>query len=205
MASADRTAPPLVPVVVAVQPMVGLPVVQRVRHRVLRFGQAGRVGGRFQDRDVGAGLHDQLAERHVRVAAGELAVGREGVDAHRVAVRVVGGVVVDQVAHIAGEEVLAAPRLGDVLGELAAFGAGWTSESTHRTAMRSAAGTRSCEWVSVIWISSVCRVTSTVRTDAGGGRLCHTARPRCASTISRAVRRDSALGSLLTSPNCQCG
>jgi hypothetical protein len=29
------------------------------------------------------------------------------------------------------------------------------SESTHRTAMRSAAGTRSCVWVSVIVISLV--------------------------------------------------
>src|SRR3984885_1147743 len=35
------------------------------------------------------------------------------------------------------------------------LGAGWTSESTQRTAMRSAAGIRSCEWVNVIWISSV--------------------------------------------------
>src|SRR5262249_54843172 len=35
------------------------------------------------------------------------------------------------------------------------FGTGWTSESRHRTAMRSAAGTRSCMWVSVISNSSV--------------------------------------------------
>src|ERR1700740_575266 len=35
------------------------------------------------------------------------------------------------------------------------LGTGWTSESTHRTAMRSAAGTRSCMWVSVLANSSV--------------------------------------------------
>ena len=119
---ADRPAPPLVPVVVAVQPMVGLPVVQGARHRVLRPGQARRVGGGFQDRDVRAGLHDQLPQRHVGVAAGELAVGGEGVGAHRVSVRVVGSVVVDLVPHAASEEVFAAPRLRDVRGELTTFG-----------------------------------------------------------------------------------
>ena len=53
---------------------------------------------------------------------GKLAVGREGVDAHRVAVRVVGGVVVDLLTHPAVEEVLAAPGLGDVREQLAALG-----------------------------------------------------------------------------------
>ena len=53
---------------------------------------------------------------------GELAVRRERVDAHRVGVRVVGGVVVDLLADVAGEEVLAAPRLGDVLDEFTAPG-----------------------------------------------------------------------------------
>ena len=72
----------------------------------------------FEDRDVGAGLHDQLFERQIGVAAGELAVGGEGVGAHRIGVRVVGGVVVDQLAHLVSEEVLATPRLGDVLGQL---------------------------------------------------------------------------------------
>src|SRR3984957_16419070 len=42
-------------------------------------------------------------------------------------------------------------------------GTGWTSESTHRTAMRSAAGTRSCEWVSVISISSLSLTSSILR------------------------------------------
>src|SRR5271170_3754869 len=42
-------------------------------------------------------------------------------------------------------------------------GTGWTSESTHRTAMRSAAGTRSCEWVSVISISSLSLFLSILR------------------------------------------
>src|ERR1700742_2546661 len=32
--------------------------------------------------DPGTGLHDQLAERHIRVAAGELSFGREVVDTH---------------------------------------------------------------------------------------------------------------------------
>ena len=186
---ADRTAPPLVPVVVAVEPVVGLPVVQRVRHRVLRFGQASRVGGGFQDRDVGARLHDQLAERHVRVAAGELAVRREGVRAHRVAVRVVGGVVVDLLAHTAGEEVLAAPRLGDVLDELAAFG--------HRVDIRVDApdgyalgggnpllhvGQRHLEAPVFPLFSSTVRPSRR-------RCLCRIGWPRCASTASRAVRR----------------
>ncbi len=48
--------------------------------------------------------------------------GGEGVYAHRVAVRVVRGVVVDLLADIAGAEVLAAPRLGDVLDEFPAPG-----------------------------------------------------------------------------------
>ena len=52
--------------------------------------------------------------------AGELAVGGERVGAHRVGVCVVGGVVVDLLAHPAGEEVLAAPRLRDVLDQFAA-------------------------------------------------------------------------------------
>src|ERR1700761_1890411 len=116
---ADRATPPLVPVVVAVEPVVGLPLVERGRHRVLRLGEAGRVGRGLEDADVRAGFHDQLPERHVGVAAGEFAVRREGVGAHRVAVRVVGGVVVDLLADLAGAEVLAAPRLGDVLDEFA--------------------------------------------------------------------------------------
>ena len=81
-----------------------------------------RVGAGFQNADVGTRFHDQLAERHVRVAAGELAVRRECVGAHRVGVRVVGGVVVDLVAHIATQKVLAAPRFGDVRDQLAAPG-----------------------------------------------------------------------------------
>ena len=85
-------------------------------------GSARGVGAGLQDRDVGAGLHDQLPERHVRVAAGELAVRREGVHPHRVGVRVVGSVVVDLLADIASEEVLAAPRLRDVLGQLTTLG-----------------------------------------------------------------------------------
>ena len=52
----------------------------------------------------------------------KLAVGGEGVHPHRVAVRVVGGVVVNLLADVAGEEVLAAPRFGDVRSQLAAFG-----------------------------------------------------------------------------------
>jgi len=44
---------------------------------VLRLGDPRRVGAGFQNADVGTRFHDQLAERHVRVAAGELAVGRE--------------------------------------------------------------------------------------------------------------------------------
>ena len=119
---ADGAAPALVPVVVAVEPVVGLPVVERDGHRVLRLGDPRRVGGRLQDRDVGAGLHDQLLERQIGVAAGELAVRREGVDAHRVGVRVVGCVVVDLVADLVRAEVLAAPRLRDVLAEFAAAG-----------------------------------------------------------------------------------
>src|ERR1700727_1798584 len=42
-------------------------------------------------------------------------------------------------------------------------GTGCTSESTHRAAMRSAAGTRSCEWVSVISISSLSLTSSILR------------------------------------------
>ena len=89
---------------------------------MVRLAEAGRVGGGLQDRDVGAGLHDQLLERQVRIAAGELAVGGEGVGAHRVRVGVVGGVVVDLLADLARQEVLAAPRLGDVLRQLTAAG-----------------------------------------------------------------------------------
>ena len=54
------------------------------------------------------------------VAARELTVIGERVGAHRVRVRVVGGVVVDLIADLAGQEVLAAPRLGDVLRQLTA-------------------------------------------------------------------------------------
>ena len=119
---ADGTAPALVPVVVAVQPVVGLPVVQRAAHRVVHLGEARRVGGRLEDGDVGAGLHDQLLERKIGVAARELAVGRERVHPHRVCVRVVRRVVVDLVADLARQEVLAAPRLRDVLRQHAALG-----------------------------------------------------------------------------------
>ena len=99
MFGADRPAPALVPVVVAVEPVVGLPVVERrCTSPSCASGNAGRIGGRLEDRDVGARLHDQLLERQIRIAARELAVGRERVDAHRVGVRIVGRVVVDLVA-----------------------------------------------------------------------------------------------------------
>ena len=35
-------------------------------HRVVGLGEASRVGGGLEDRDVGAGLHDQLLERQIR-------------------------------------------------------------------------------------------------------------------------------------------
>ncbi len=119
---ADGSAPTLMPVVVAVQPVVVLPVVQRAAHRVVHLGEARRIGGGLEDGDVGAGLHDQLLERQIGVAARELAVGRERVHPHRVGVRVIGRVVVDLVADLARQEVLAAPRLRDVLRQHPALG-----------------------------------------------------------------------------------
>src|SRR5271166_6814712 len=50
------------------------------------------------------------------------------------------------------------------------LGTGWTSESTQRTAMRAAAGTRSCAWVRVISNSSLSLVsTSILRLATGNG------------------------------------
>ena len=63
---------------------------------VVRLVETCGIGGRLQDREVGAGLHDQLLERQIRIAARELAVGGERVDTHRVGVCVVGSVVVDR-------------------------------------------------------------------------------------------------------------
>ena len=68
---ADRAAPALDASCCGIEPVVGLPVVECAAHRVIGLGQPGRVGAGFQDRDVGAGLHDQLLERQVGVAAGE--------------------------------------------------------------------------------------------------------------------------------------
>ena len=119
---ADRSAPALMPVVVGVEPMIGLPVVECATHRVIGLGQPRRVGAGFQDRDVRAGLHDQLPKRQIGVTAGELAVGREGVHPHRVGVRVIGSVVVDQIPVLVGAKVLAAPRFGDVLHQFPAAG-----------------------------------------------------------------------------------
>jgi hypothetical protein len=116
---ADRPPPPLVPVVVAVQPVVGLPVVQRRAHRRVGLGDAGGVRRGLEDGDVCAGLHDQLFEGQIRVAARELAIGGKGVDAHGVGVGVVGRVIVDLLADGVGSEVLAAPWLREILTELA--------------------------------------------------------------------------------------
>ena len=74
---ANRTPPALVPVVVAVQPVFVLPVVKGAGHCLARFGLARCATARLEDRNVGTGLHDQLTERHVGIAAGKLAVGRE--------------------------------------------------------------------------------------------------------------------------------
>src|SRR5690625_511460 len=117
---ADRSAPALVPIVVVVEPVVGLPIVERAGERLVGFGKPRRTPRRFQDRDVGTGLHDQLAKRHVGIAAGELAVGGERVDTHRGGVRVVGGVVVDRLADAVAQKILAAPGLRDVFEQLAA-------------------------------------------------------------------------------------
>ena len=119
---ADRSAPALMPVVVGIEPMVGLPVVECATHGVIGLGQPGRVGAGFQDRDIRAGLHDQLLKRQIGVTACELAVGREGVHPHRVGVRVIGSVVVDQIPVLVGAKVLAAPRLGYVLHQFPAAG-----------------------------------------------------------------------------------
>src|SRR5271165_1281945 len=88
------------------------------------LGKARLPVGGFKDREVRAGLHDQLPERHVGVAAGKLAVGREGVRPHGVGMRVIRCVVVDGVPDPAAQEILAAPRLRDVLDQLTALGYG---------------------------------------------------------------------------------
>ncbi len=95
---ADRAAEALVPVVLAVQPAGVLPLVGRRGDRVGLLVGLPHAVERAEDRDVGAGLEDQLAEGQVGVGAGEVAVAGERVGAHRERVVVVRRVVVDGVA-----------------------------------------------------------------------------------------------------------
>ncbi len=119
---ADRAAPALVPVVLAVQPVLGLPGVVGVGQRGGGLRDPAVAVHGLEHGDVRAGLHDRLPERQIGIAAGEFAVVGEGVDPHRVRVGVVGRVVVDQLADPVVHEVLAADRLRDVLLEHSAPG-----------------------------------------------------------------------------------
>jgi hypothetical protein len=110
------------PVVVAVEPVVGLPGVVGIADRGGCLGEPATAVDRFEYRDVDAGFQDQLPERQVGVAAGELPVSRERVHPHCAGVCVVWGIVVDLLADRAAEEVLAAPWFRDVLRQFTAPG-----------------------------------------------------------------------------------
>jgi hypothetical protein len=72
----DGPAPPLVPVVAAVQPVIGLPIIGCDGKGRRRFGKASKPVEGLQDRNVDAGLDDHLPKRHLGIAASEFTVGR---------------------------------------------------------------------------------------------------------------------------------
>ena len=130
--------------------------------------------------------------------------GREGVDAHRVAVRVVGGVVVDQLTHLAVEEVLAAPGLGDVREQLAAFRrrVDIRVDAPDGYALGSGNPLLRMGQRHLNLLSLPCYFYC-APTPAGMSMpySCAALRQHIFSRCSA----DSACGSFVTSPNCQCG
>ena len=78
----DRSAPAAVPVVVA-EPHIGEPVVVSGLQNVLRLRQL-RIAHRFQHSDTHTGVDEQLFGGEVRIASGDTASRRTGVDTQRV-------------------------------------------------------------------------------------------------------------------------
>ncbi len=172
-----------------VQPVVGLPVVEGHRHRVLCLRDARRVRGGLQDRDIRAGLHDQLLERQLRVAAGELAVGGKRVErAWR------------RCARSRVRRSRSGRRPCGCRSTCCATARGCTAPArrrgarggrrSRRTARRSVRGRVPGDWLWWSCVSSSIPLLCRSR----GRRMklrrcrCRTARLRCASTTSRAVR-----------------
>ena len=135
---ADRAAPALMPVVVAVQPVIGQPLVRARAERRVASGSriSPWVGSRIAMSEP-ASMMSCLKARSGSLPANSPSAGKVSTP-HRVGVRVVGGVVVDLLADLVAQEILGAPGLGDVspAHRAAASGARRSRRSAPRCARR---------------------------------------------------------------------